>query len=242
MQPCFPPSANAVPYRDRTSAGRWLAHELEAYSQENVVVLGIPRGGLLVAAEVARCLHLPLDVFVVRRVLVGERSRNIGAMASGGVCVLNQDVLNTTEHEAADIADCVTRVRDQFIQRERLYRQGRPQANIEGRTVILIDDGASTGQSLRAAVAALRSQHPSGVVVATPVASPLAAARLAAEAEDFVCPSVPDPFFATGLAYDRFSDVTDEEICERLSQIEDDELTCALADVGDAPFRLSSFS
>lgn len=222
MQAPFSPDMNTVPYRDRASAGRWLAKELDSYAKrEGAVVLGIPRGGILVAAEIAQALQVPLDVFIVRKILLGKDLRtNVGAVASGGICVLNQDVLHTSESEAVDIAEAVSLVRDQLMEAEQMYRQGRPALSVHGRNVILVDDGAASGSSLRAAVAALRPQGPASIVVAVPVASPEASAHLAREASELICPCVPDPFFSIGLAYERFPRLTEEEISQRMAEID----------------------
>ena len=234
MQAPFSPDMNTVPYRDRASAGRWLAKELENHARrENLVVLGIPRGGIIVAAEVARTLKAPLDVFVVRKILLGEdQKRNIGAVASGGVCVLNQEVLHTTEAEAQEIAEAVSRVREDVLHSEHVFRQGRPAFNVQGRTVILVDDGAASGASQRAAVAALRPQSPSSIIVAVPVASAEASAHLARETNELICPSVPDPFFSIGLAYERFPRLTEEEVSQRLAELDAELFSGAAADAG----------
>lgn len=215
------PSMNTIPYRDRAAAGRWLAKELTAFAgAEEVVILGIPRGGIIVAAEVARMLRAPLDVFVVRKIKIGpEPRRQIGAMASGGVCVLNQEVLQTTEKEALEIAEAIASMRDEVIEAESRFRQQSSPLQIEDRNVVLIDDGASTGGSLRAAVAALRSLSPASITVAVPVASPDASRQLATEAEDLICPFVPDPFYSIGLAYERFPRVSDDAACHCLASL-----------------------
>ena len=234
MQTPFPPDMNIVPYRDRASAGRWLAKQLEPHARQgNLVILGIPRGGVIVAAEVARVLQSPLDVFVVRKILLGgEQKRNIGAVASGGICVLNQDVLSTTETEAVEVAQEVSRVRDAVLQSEQVYRQGRPAFNVQGRTVVLVDDGAASGSSLRAAIAALKPQSPSSIIVAIPVASPEAAAHLAREANELICSCVPDPFFSIGLAYERFPRLSEDEVSQRMAEIDAELFSSASTDPG----------
>lgn len=239
MQSPFPPEANTVPYRDRASAGRWLSKELKSLvGNDSVVVLGIPRGGVIVGAEIARALKAPFDVFLVRKVQFGaETPRTIGAIASAGVCVLNQDVLQTTSAEAEEIAEVVSTVREQVLEAERLYRQGRPTLNVRGRIVVLVDDGAASGRSLRAAVAALRPQGPVAIMVATPVASAEAAAHLAKESDQLICPHVPDPFFSIGLAFERFPRLTDEEVVTRLAEL-DNEMYSAAHDrtSSDSPY------
>ncbi|PTY08095.1 phosphoribosyl transferase [Opitutaceae bacterium EW11] len=215
------PSFNTIPYRDRAAAGRWLAKELQTLrSAEDLVVLGIPRGGLIVAAEVARLLRAPLDVFVVRKIRIGgEEPHQIGAMASGGVCVLNQEVLQTTEAEALRIAEAIAEMRDLVLEEENRFRQSRPATPLEDRNVVLVDDGAATGGSLRAAIAALRSLSPASITVALPVASPEASKQLSDEAEDLVCPFVPDPFYSIGLAYERFPRVSEELASNSLESV-----------------------
>ena len=222
MQAPFSPDMNTIPYRDRASAGRWLAKELEGHVHRGrFVVLGIPRGGIFVAAEVARALQVPLDVLVVRKISLGDEvKRNVGAVASGGVCVLNQEVLNTSETEAVAIAEAVSSARDAVVRAEQHYRQGRPALHVEGRTVVLIDDGAASGSSLRAAVAALKPQSPASIIVAVPVASAEASAHLARDAGELICPCVPDPFFSIGLAYERFPRVTEDEVTQRLAELD----------------------
>lgn len=229
MQSPFSPDINTVPYRDRASAGRWLSKELQSYAgNQSVVVLGIPRGGVMVGAEIAQALKAPFDVFLVRKVQIGDDTkRTIGAIASAGVCVLNQDVLQTTSTEAEEIAEAVSTVREQVLEAERRYREGRPTLNVRGRIVVLADDGAASGRSLRAAVAALRPQAPATIIVATPVASAEAAAHLAKEADQLVCPYVPDPFFSIGLAFERFPRLTDEEVIARLAELDNEMYSAA---------------
>lgn len=232
MQVPFSPTANTIPYRDRASAGRWLANELKSSRlPENIAIFGMPRGGVPVATEVAREFRAPLDVFVVRKIFVDpERKRSIGALASGGVCVLNQDVLHTSEAEALAIAEAVAKVRDEVVEAERRYRGERPPLAAQGRAVVLIDDGAASGASLRAAIAALRSQGAGKIVVATPVASPEASTHLAREADDFVCPCVPDPFYSIGLAYERFPRIADETVSALLAQNDEQEKAYSAGD------------
>lgn len=238
MQSPFSPDANTVPYRDRASAGRWLAKELEPYARDNaLVVLGIPRGGVIVGAEIAQALQSPFDVFVVRKVQVGgETKRHVGAVASGGVCVLDQEVLKTAPEEAQEIADAVSAVRDHVLASERLYRQGRPTLNVRGRVVVLVDDGSASGRSLRAAVAALRPESPASIIVATPVASAEAAGELAKDATAVICPYVPEPFFSIGLAYERFPRLTDDEVVSRLAELDRDLYSAAQHGPNSGPY------
>jgi predicted phosphoribosyltransferase len=201
-------------FRNRTDAGRQLVEKLAAYAnRSDVVVLGLPRGGVPVGFEVARALGAPLDIFLVRKLGVpGYEELAMGAVASGGGCVLNDEIvhgLGISEHE---IDDAVARELPELARREQLFRGDRPPPDIEGRTVILVDDGLATGATMRAAVAALRRQRPAGIVVAVPTASPDTCEALKAEADDVICAMTPDPFFAVGHWYDDFTQTTDEEV------------------------------
>ena len=201
-------------FRNRTDAGRQLAEKLAAYAnRSDVLVLGLPRGGVPVGFEVARALGAPLEVFLVRKLGVpGYEELAMGAVASGGGRVLNDEIvhgLGISEHE---IDAAVARELQELARRERLFRGDRPPPDIEGRTVILVDDGLATGATMRAAVAALRRQRPAGIVVAVPTASPDTCEALKAEADDVICAMTPDPFFAVGHWYDDFTQTTDEEV------------------------------
>ena len=201
-------------FRNRTDAGRQLAEKLAAYAnRSDVVVLGLPRGGVPVGFEVARALGAPLDVFLVRKLGVpGYEELAMGAVASGGGRILNDEIvhgLGISEHE---IDAAVTRELQELARREQLFRGDRPPPDVEGRTVILVDDGLATGATMRAAVAALRRQRPDGIVVAVPTASRDTCEALKAEADDVICAMTPDPFFAVGHWYDDFTQTTDEEV------------------------------
>jgi putative phosphoribosyl transferase len=201
-------------FADRVDAGRRLAAALADYrGRPDLLVLGLPRGGVPVAAEVARALDAPLDVFVVRKLGVpGQRELAMGAVASGDTEVFNADVLSHA-HLSAEQVDEVRRTeREELARRERAYRGDRPAAPVAGRTVLLVDDGLATGASMRAAVAAVRKLGPASVVVAVPVAPAAACRQLAADADDVVCLSAPDWFGAVGQFYDDFSETTDEEV------------------------------
>jgi putative phosphoribosyl transferase len=215
---------NTIPYRDRESAGRWLAKELQSSAiLEEPVVVGIPRGGIVVATEVARLLRAPLDVFVVKKLTMGERNgKTIGAVASGCVCVLNQDVLQTNTEEAEEIANAITRMRSEVMDWEEALRQGRPPLGLGSRNVVIVDDGAETGGSLRAAIAAIRSHAPASITVALPICSAQAARHLSQEAEDLVCPFTPEPFYSIGLAYERFPRVSDQLVRDCMDSLEND--------------------
>jgi predicted phosphoribosyltransferase len=201
-------------FLDRSDAGERLAADLAAYARRpDVVVLGLPRGGVPVAYEVARRLEAPLDVFVVRKLGVpGHEELAFGAIASGGVRVLNQDIVDELELGPAVILDIEVLEREELERREQEYRGERPPLDLRGRVVILVDDGLATGASMRAAVAALRRLGPVRVVVAVPVADASTCEALGEEADEVICAVTPDPFIAVGLWYRDFSQVTDEEV------------------------------
>ena len=201
-------------YRDRAEAGRYLATELMDYANRNdVIVLGLPRGGVPVAFEVARALGAPLDVFLVRKLgLPGHEELAIGAIASGGVRILNEAVLRQIPLDEAEIDAIAAREQAELDRREKLYRGGRPPLDPRDRVVILVDDGLATGASMRAAVEAVRRMGPKRVVVAVPVAARETCEDLGREVDELVCPVTPEPFYAVGLWYDDFSQTTDEEV------------------------------
>jgi len=207
-------------FRDRRDAGRRLAGKLGQYKDRpDVLVLALPRGGVPVGYEVAQALHAPLDVFVVRKLGVpGHEELAMGAIASGGVRVLNDDVVRMLDMPDAAI-DAVARDEQRELERrESLYRDGRPPADVRGRTVLLVDDGLATGSTMRAAVKALRAQQPARIVVAVPTAAAQTCDELRREADEVVCPSTPEPFRAVGLWYEDFSQTSDEEVHELLAQ------------------------
>jgi len=207
-------------YQDRHDAGRFLATLLDRYAgRPDVIVLGLPRGGVPVAAEVARHLGAPLDVFVVRKLGVpGYEELAMGALASGGVRVLNEEVVRELGI-SGDAIDAVADVQArELARREQVYRGGRPPLDLAGRTVILVDDGLATGSTMRAAVAGLRQRGPSRVVIAVPVAATSTCEALAGEVDDIVCGQTPEPFLAVGLWYADFSQTTDEEVRAELER------------------------
>jgi predicted phosphoribosyltransferase len=207
-------------FQDRVEAGRQLAAELTAYADRpDVLVLALPRGGVPVAYEVARALHAPLDVFLVRKLGVpGQGELAMGAIAAGGVRVPNEDVLRALDIPD-DVLDAVAgEERQELARRERAYRDGRPAPDVRGRTVILVDDGLATGSTMRAAVAALRRQGPARVVVAVPVGAPEACADFRYEADEAVCARTPEPFEAVGQWYADFSPTTDDEVRDLLGR------------------------
>jgi predicted phosphoribosyltransferase len=206
-------------FHNRQQAGVALAGRLQQYANRgDVVVLGLPRGGLPVADEVARALDAPLDVFVVRKLGVpGHSELAMGAIAAGGVQVLNEDVVKWYGLSLATI-DLVARAEQAELERrERAYRNGRSPVAIEGRVALIVDDGLATGSTMRAAVRALRQLKPSRVVVAVPVGAPDTCRDLETTADEVVCLATPDPFDAVGLWYEDFSQTTDEEVCSILA-------------------------
>jgi putative phosphoribosyl transferase len=206
-------------FQDRTQAGLVLAAGLGKYAgRPDVVVLGLPRGGVPVAAEVAHALGLPLDVFVVRKLGVpGHEELAMGAIASGDTRVLNQEVLVSARMSERQVEEVTERERETLQQQEELYRGQRQAAQLAGRTVILVDDGLATGATMRAAIEALRRREVARVVVAVPVAPVQTCAALRPEVDEIVCPLSPDPFTAVGLWYGDFSPVGDERVRELLS-------------------------
>jgi putative phosphoribosyl transferase len=201
-------------FRDRTDAGRQLADELLHYGGRNgVIVLALPRGGVPVAAEVASRLALPLDVFVVRKLGVpGHEELAMGAIASGDVRVLNRDVIDAIS-VPDEIIDAVTALeREEFKRRELSYRGDRRAPEVQGRTVILIDDGLATGASMRAAVAALRPRDAAKIVVAVPVGAPSTCRELQSVADEVICLSAPHAFVGVGQYYEDFSQTSEDEV------------------------------
>ena len=201
-------------YQNRGDAGRHLAALLEAYrGRPDVLVLGLPRGGVPVAYEVSHELGVPLDVFIVRKLGVpGHEELAMGAIASGGTIVLNHDVIADLGIPDELIQSVIERESRELARRETLYRGDRPPPQVEGRTVILVDDGLATGSSMRAAAAALAKQSPAKVIVAVPVAASQTCAELEREVDTVICALTPDPFYAVGLWYQDFSPTTDQEV------------------------------
>src|SRR5262245_18523643 len=207
-------------FQDRTEAGRQLAALLSHYAdRDDVVVLALPRGGMPVAYEVARALHAPLDVFLVRKLGVpGQQELAMGAIASGGVRVLNQPVVYALDISEEEIEAVAREEMKELARREEIYRDGRPFPAVRGRTVILIDDGLATGSTMRAAVEALRQRRPAQVIVAVPVAAASTCEEFKAIADDVICAETPEPFHAVGLWYDDFSQTTDQEVHDLLAR------------------------
>jgi putative phosphoribosyl transferase len=209
---------NREPYINRREAGVELAARLRHYEgHDAIVVLALPRGGVPVAFEVARALNAPLDVFLVRKLGVpGHAELAMGAIATGGVRVLNADVIRWYGVPEAAIEQVALDEQAELARRERAYRSGRPPLNLEERVVVLVDDGLATGSTMRAAVQAIRARRPSRIVVAVPVGAPDTCREFADVADEIICARTPDPFSAVGLWYRDFTPTTDEQVRELL--------------------------
>ena len=209
-------------FLDRRDAGRMLAKQLSALAgRDDLLVLGLPRGGVPVAFEVATALRAPLDIFVVRKLGVpGQEELAMGALASGGLRVLNQDVVRTLGISPETVDAVARRESEELTRRERLYRGDRPAPEPAGKTVILIDDGLATGSTMRAAAAALRQRGPARVIVAVPVAARQTCEQLRREVDELVCAATPSPFLAVGQWYAEFGQTSDEEVRELLRRAE----------------------
>ena len=207
-------------FLNRAEAGRLLAEKLEKYAgRDNVIVLGLPRGGVPVAYEVAKRLSVPLDVFIVRKLGVpGFEELAAGAIASGGVRVLNQDVMRALPNADETIESITARETAELERREQSYRDGRPAPELRNRVVILVDDGLATGATMHAAVKALRQRGVARIVVAVPVGPPDTCREFEDEADETICASTPEFFQAVGQYYEDFSQTSDEEVRELLAR------------------------
>lgn len=205
-------------FTNRLEAGRMLARALRAHAQcKDALVLGIPRGGVAVAFEIADGLGAPLDVFVARKLGVpGREELAFGAIASGGVRVLDSEIIEAIGISKTTIEEVTARERIELERRERLYRGTRGPLNVEGRTAILVDDGIATGSSIRAAISALRRLKPARLIVAVPVAPIGTRERLELEDRDLICVDMPESFRAIGEFYEDFSQVKDQEVTDLL--------------------------
>jgi len=207
-----------APYHDRSEAGRRLVEDLERYrGRHYLIVLGLARGGVPVAYEVARALHAPLDVLVVRKLAPpGHEELAIGALASGGYRFVNEELVQLFGFAPEDMDALAAREQVELEREERVLRDNRPLPDVKGKTVILVDDGLATGASMRVAVAAIRGLNAAQVVVAVPVAAPDSCDAVAESADDTVCAVTPQPFFAVGEWYEDFAPTTDDEVRELL--------------------------
>lgn len=204
----------AMRFHDRAEAGRKLAARLMPYAQHaDVLVLGLPRGGVPVAYEVASALQAPLDVLIVRKLGVpGQEELALGAIASGGIRVLNEEVVQTLGIPEQVIEAITVREQQELLRREQLYRGDRPVSGLHGRVIILIDDGIATGATMRAAIAVIRSQQPARLVVAIPVAAAVVCQAVGTEVDELVCLLSPDIFLGVGVWYQHFPQISDEQV------------------------------
>jgi putative phosphoribosyl transferase len=210
------------PYRDREEGGRLLATKLSAYHRKpQTLVLGLPRGGVVTAAAVAQELELPLDVLVVRKLgTPGQPELAMGAIGPGGVRVLNDGVVKLLRITPRQIDDVAKRETAELDRRERRFRDDRPPLDVDGKTVIVVDDGLATGATMEAAIAVLRRGRAARIVVAAPVAPVDTCERFRAQADEMVCLATPEPFAAVGCWYDEFPQVDDDEVIEILQRVE----------------------
>lgn len=207
-------------FHDRADAGKQLAQKLSEYAnRDDVIVLGLPRGGVPVAFEVAQALHAPLDLFLVRKLGVpGHEELAFGAVATGGQRVINRKVVESEQISDAEIEEVTRKEQRELERRERAYRGNRPPPQLEDRTVILVDDGLATGATMLAAVLALREYEPAKIVVAVPTASRDTCELFQDHVDEVTCASTPEPFYAVGLWYRDFSQTTDDEVRNLLSR------------------------
>ena len=206
-------------YRDRIDAGKQLAARLADYAdRDDVLVLALPRGGVPVAYEVAKAVRAPLDIFLVRKLGVpGHEELAMGAIATGGVRVLNDDVVDYLRIPGEVIDAVAADELRELERRERAYRGDRPEPDVRGKTIILVDDGLATGSTMRAAASALRQQNPARIVVAVPVSAPQTCNEYRMGVDEIICASTPEPFMGVGQWYLDFSQTTDEEVRKLLA-------------------------
>lgn len=207
-------------FRNRSEAGQLLARALHHYkNRPDVLVLALPRGGVPVGYEVAAFLNAPLDVFIVRKLgAPGHEELAMGAIASGGIRALNHSVIHQLKIPQSAIDAVASREGEELRRRELLYRGDKPSPNVSGKTIILVDDGLATGSTMKAAVEALRGKHPAKIVVAVPTAPADTCNELQHQADEVVCASTPEPFYAVGQWYENFEQTTDAEVTELIRQ------------------------
>jgi putative phosphoribosyl transferase len=220
---------NSTRFRDRAEAGRFLARQLSDYAgRDDVIVLALPRGGVPVAYEVAKALRAPLDVFVVRKLGVpGHEEFAMGALASGALAVIDEGIVRTLGISAAELERVVATELRELERREAAYRSDREPPQLEGKTVILVDDGLATGSTMRAAAPAVRQAKPKEIVVAVPVAAKETCDEFRDVVDDVICVLTPSPFRAVGLWYDDFSQTSDDEVRALLAQAADHAVSSA---------------
>jgi predicted phosphoribosyltransferase len=206
-------------FRDRADAGRRLADRLGSYAEERPIVVALPRGGVLTAYEIARALRAPLDVLIVRKLGATDQPEfGVGAIAEGGVRIVDRASLRLAGMSEHDLEEVVTRETAELARRQRVYRAGRERLDVHGRTVILVDDGVATGVTVRAAIAALRKAKAGRIIIAVGVCSPETAQRLRHEVDDVVSVLLPSDLIAVGLYFDDFHPVNDDEVVGLLSR------------------------
>ncbi|WP_017656068.1 phosphoribosyltransferase [Fortiea contorta] len=207
-------------FKDRRIAGQLLAQELAAYANRpDVSVLALPRGGVPVAFEIAQALNVPLDVLVVRKLGVPHQEElAMGAIASGGIRILNEQVISQLKITDEQIAKATSHEERELKRREKLYRGERPFPNLKGSTIILVDDGLATGATMWAAITAVRKQQPARIIIAVSVAAPQTCQELETQVDELVCIATPNPFYSVGLWYENFPQTTDDEVCSLLKQ------------------------
>jgi putative phosphoribosyl transferase len=206
-------------FHDRTEAGQLLATQLTEYAnQDNVWVLGLPRGGIPIAYEIAQALNLPLDICLVRKLGVPDQPElAMGAIAPGEVMILNHDIIKALGVSKQALEQVIAAETQELERRAHAYRGDRPEPDVTGKTVILVDDGIATSSTLRAAIATLRQQHPQAIVVAVPVAAMAACEALSPIVDKLVCLTLPEPLHSIGMWYVDFSQTSDEEVQKLLA-------------------------
>ncbi|MGV2829528.1 phosphoribosyltransferase [Myxosarcina sp. GI1(2024)] len=207
-------------FQDRTEAGQRLAEKLKAYAnRQDVLVLGLPRGGVPVAYEVAKSLNVPLDVFLVRKLGVpGQKELAMGAIASGGIRILNREIVETLHISEETIARVAAQEQRELERREYTYRGDRPPLDLRERTIVLVDDGLATGATMHVAAVAIRKLHPKQIIAAVPVSAPETCDETKVEVDEIICAETPRPFYAVGLWYKKFSQTTDAEVRDLLQR------------------------
>ncbi len=210
----------AMRFRDRKDAGKQLAAKLSVYAErKDVVLLALPRGGVPVASEIAKALHLSLDVFLVRKLGIPRHEETaMGAIAIGDVVFIDQDLVNRVGIPQRAIEQVIIKEKKELERRNIMYRSGKPPLDLKNKTVILVDDGLATGSTMHAAVAALKEQNVGQIIVAVPVSSDSAYRELSQEADKVICLSVPEDFYAVGQWYGHFPQTSDQEVLDLLSQ------------------------